>query len=230
MQIDLRIDGIELLRKLPKAERRLAFGTAAAINQTALEIQKEQRRNVRSRMTVRDVQFIERQAAVIKPFANAKQGRPFAEIAIGQRPRLLLSIFERGGTREPFKGKRVAVPITGGPARPTFRQEVPTEFEFRRLRLSKTRVQGVTRSGRNRRRAGGLGVRFGLEQTYQIPDVGVFQRQPDGTSRIVYAFVPPPRLRARLGFIPLARRVARRWFPEYMERQKIEALRRAGFR
>ncbi len=231
MRIDVRIDGTALILKLRNGERRLAFGVAKAINDTALRIQTREVADVRRTMTVRRRTFIARQAAIIKPFANAKQGRPYAEIAIGTPPRLLLSVFERGGVREPFKGKKVAVPLTGEAARPTFQSSVTPALEFRRLRLSKTRPSGgLTKKGKQRRKRGGLGVRFGLEHTYQIPDVGVFQRKPGGASKLLYAFVKAPRLRPRLRFVEIAQAVAARWFGELMEREKVEAFRRAGFR
>ncbi len=37
-------------------------------------------------------------------------------------------------------------------------------------------------------------------------------------------------LRQRLGFVRTAKRVAKQWFAEEMERQVVEALRRAGFK
>lgn len=233
MRIELRVDGSELIRKLEKGTRRLAFGTAAAINNTAKRIQRRERANVRRTFKVRQKKFMERQAAIIKPFANAKQGRPYAEISVGRRPRLLLSIFERGGIREPFKGDRVAVPITGSPARPRFGDPVPEELRFKALKFRKTRPSGTfTKSGRQRRTKGGKGVRFGLNRTYLVPAIGVFQRGlgDAGESKLLYIFTPPPRLRRELGFIRIARREADRWFREEMEKEKVEALRRSGFR
>lgn len=230
MRISVSVDASQLILKMEKGQKRLAFGVASAINKTALRVQRAERTKVKRSFTVRQEQFVLRQAAIIKPFANAKQGRPFAEISVGQRPRLLLSIYERGGTRKPFKGRRVAVPITGSAARPEFDDPVPKKLRFTQLRFRKTRPAGFTKSGRVRRKPGGKGIRFGLERTYLVPEVGVFQRGEDGKAELIYAFEPPPRLKRRLGFVVTARRVATRWFGEEMERELIDILRRAGFR
>ncbi len=230
MRVSVEFDARELIAKVPNADRRIAFGVAAAINDTLLRLQGAERTRVLRQFTVRRNRFIERMAAVIKPFASARQGRPFGEIAVGQRPRLLLSVFEAGGERLPFKGKRVAVPLTGSAARPSFASTVPAKLEFRRLGLRKTRAQGgTTKSGKQRRARGGHGVRFGLEGTYQIPGVGVFQRRDSGPPKLIYAFIAPPRLKPRLGFIELALRVGPRWFALAANREVQTALRRAGF-
>jgi len=48
--------------------------------------------------------LILRQAAVIKPFANVKQGRPYAEIGVGQKPRLQLGLNPPDSTERPTCG------------------------------------------------------------------------------------------------------------------------------
>jgi hypothetical protein len=228
-KISVTVDTSQLLLKLRKGEKRLAFSTANAVNQTAIRIQAAHREAIQREFTVRKKDFILRQVAIIKPFANAKQNRPYAEISVGQRPRLLLSVFEAGGEKEPVKGRRVAVPITGSPARPTFRQSVPREFQFTRLRFKKSRPRGTTRSGRPRRQRSTGGVLYGEDGTYLLPKVGVFQRTDKG-SELLYAFEESPELKARLNFVQRSRRVARRWFGEELQRQTIDALRHAGFR
>ena len=101
MKIDVQIDSTKLILRLRNGQRRLAYATVNAINNTAKRIQVAERQRVEKEFTVRKKNFVLRQAAVIKPFANVKQGRPFAEIAVGQKPRLLLSAFERGAERKP---------------------------------------------------------------------------------------------------------------------------------
>jgi hypothetical protein len=99
-----------------------------------------------------------------------------------------------GGEKHPLHGTEIGVPVTLGPARPTFPTRVEdTDYMYRQLRL---------RNGEGR-----LG-------TFVIPGVGVFQRVGPGgrkwnrtlkrmqttnsdTVRMVYLFMPEARLRTR---------------------------------
>ena len=100
MRIDLQIDSAQLLLRLQNGQRRLAYGVVNAINNTAKRIQDAERRRVEEEFTVRKKDFIRREAAIINPFASLRQARAFAEIAVGQKSRLLLSAFERGAERK----------------------------------------------------------------------------------------------------------------------------------
>lgn len=253
MNIRVSVEVAPLLLRLRNGEKRLAFATVNALNKTALRIQQAERDHLDRAFEVRRPEFLRRQVAVIKreSFASVRAGRAFVEIAVGQKPRLLLSSFEQGGERRPFKGKRVAVPLTGSPARPSFASAVPTELRFRALRLVRVRAGEVTRTraGRARRerrdvgftptttRAGrvqwkGAHRTFLLEQTAKLPHGGVFQRVGPGRDdvRLLYPFVSRPRLEAKLQFVEIARGVADRYFGEELQRQAIEALARSGGR
>jgi len=157
-----------------------------------------------------------REAAIIKPFASVKQGRPYVEISVGKKPRVLLSLFERGATRKPATSgaRRVAEPVVGGPARPEFRRPVTPEFKLRRLRFDRTST--------GKRRAGVVATK-----TFLVPSVGIFQRIGEGAARAVYLFTTGKRLRPRLRFVKTAERVAQKWFREEMEREVINAIARA---
>lgn len=212
MKIQVQFDSARLLALVQGSEKRLAYEVTNAINDTAKQAQAAVRASVLSRFTVRQKQFITRNAAKIDrtSFANPKRGQAWAEIAVGQvqtghRP-LLLSTFEKGGVREPFVGHNIAVPILGGPARRTRTSRVPAEWQFQNLRFQKS----TTRTGKDvwvsaNRRA------------YLIPGVGVFQRGGAGAhplygSTMVYAFVPSSRIDTRLGFEATVRRIADRNF------------------
>ena len=216
MKIDLQIDSTKLILRLRNGQRRLAYATVNAINNTAKRIQAAERRRVEKEFTVRKKNFILRQAAVIKPFANVKQGRPYAEIAVGQKPRLLLSAFERGAERKPSTqgAKRVAEPVIGGPARPRFNQPVTPEFRLRRLRFDRTKT--------GRRRAG-----VTRTKTYLVPQIGIFQRTGPASSRLVYFFSRGKRIKPRLHFVETAKKEADRWFREEMEKEVLNAIARA---
>lgn len=110
MRIDLQIDSAPLVLRLQNGQRRLAYAVVNAINNTAKRIQAVERRRVEEEFTVRKKDFISRQAAVIKPFANVQQGRPYAEIGVGQKPRLLLSTPYINRTWAHLRRKRDEIP------------------------------------------------------------------------------------------------------------------------
>lgn len=212
MKIDVNIDSSGLLRRLPKSYKRLAYAAVNAINQTLRLIQTKERERVQVEFTVRKQEFILREAAKIKPFASVKQGRAFGEVAVGQKPRLLLSTFERGGTRQPSSGSTyIAAPVIGSPARPTFKSAVPAEFRMKRLNFEKTKT------GKARKAVREAGV-------YLIPDVGIFKRTGPETSQPVYFFVRSQVLRARLRFMDTAKKITDKWFREFFQREVVKAV------
>jgi len=216
MTINLTIDSTELVLRLQNGQRRLAYAVVNAINNTAKRIQGAERRRIEEEFTVRKHEFIRREAAIIKPFANVRQARAYAEIAVGQKPRLLLSAFERGAERKPFTptATRVAEPVVGGPARPEFTRQVTPELRVGRLRFDRTKT--------GRRRAGVTRTR-----TYLVPEVGIFQRVSSDVTRIVYFFSRGKRLEPRLHFVETAEKEARTWFAEGMQREVVNAIARA---
>lgn len=216
MTIDLKIDATALVLRLQNGQRRLAYAVVNAINNTAKRIQDAERHHVEEEFTVRKKEFIRREAAIIKPFASVRQGRAYAEIAVGQKPRLLLSAFERGAERKPFTpaARSVAEPVVGGPARPQFSAQVTPELRVSRLRFDRTKT--------GRRRAG-----VTKTSTYLVPKVGIFQRIGTEASRIVYFFTREKRLEPRLRFVETAEKESQKWFGEEMEREVVNAIARA---
>ncbi len=216
MRIDLKIDSAPLVLRLQNGQRRLAYAVVNAINSTAKRIQETERRRVEQEFTVRRHEFIRREAAIIKPFANVRQGRPYAEIAVGQKPRLLLSAFERGAERKPFTptATRVAEPVVGGPARPQFSAQVTPELRVQRLRFDRTKT-GRCRAGVTK------------TNTYLVPKVGIFQRIGKEATRAVHFFTRGKKLAPRLHFVETAEKEADRWFAEEMEREVVNAIARA---
>jgi hypothetical protein len=245
MKIDFNFDAKEMERRFGLTEKNLAYAAVNAINRTALQVQKQAQDNVKARFVLRQPQFVLRQAAVIKPFASVGQGRPYAEVAVGQKPRLLLSDFEQGGQRDPFVGKNVAVPITGSPARPGFSDQVPGNLRITALGLQPTlnaaqrqqrrSIKGgtakETRSLRaNFTAAAGAGqVWKGRERTYMIPYIGVFQRTgpKKADTVLLYKFMPHPQLKPKLGFLAMAKADGNAWLSDNMERAIIEEMNRA---
>jgi hypothetical protein len=244
MNINLTIDDSQLQRLMAMRVKKLPYATERAINKTASAIQVAEQQNVLSHFIIRQPEFMRRQAAYrdrTRGFASVKRGQLWAEVSVGQKPRLLLSEFEKGGPRKPFTpgAKHVAVPITGRPARPSIAQGVPPAFTFKGLRLVRTHGGAPvrTKSGKLRRRR--ATIKFGVNSRGQIkgqqgtfilsatakaPEGGVFQRIGKGQIRMIYSFQPPFKLDARLSFVATAQTVAQQWFHEYMEREVIEAL------
>lgn len=209
--VHVKVDTAPLILRLEKGQRRLAYVVANALNNTARDIQAAERAEVGADLTIRKQDFIRRQAAIIKPFASPRLGRAFVDISVGQKSRLLLSTFEQGGDRPPFKGQSVAVPITGEAARPSFGESVPTEMRF-------TKLFG----GRKRDRRG-------AERTYIVPGVGVFQRNGAETN-LIYSFEKNVRVGKRLHFVATASRVAQERFRSHLEDETTKAVIWAGGR
>lgn len=209
MKINATIDVLGLVDKTYKAQKNLAYSTAQGINATAKRIQEAQRQQLDKKFTLRTAQtrqFMERQAAVIKPFASVRQGRLFAEVAVGQRPKLLLGGFEDGAKREPAKGSVIAQPVVGGPARPTFAQPVQKAFTFQGIALKAVRAKGAQ---------GGKQYK-GRQSTFTIAGVGVFQRigRERDAIKMVYRYDKEQTLPAKLNWMKTAQDVANRWLSE----------------
>lgn len=215
MQMNLAIEPKDLLLRLENGQRRLGYAVVNAINKTAKEIQKAEREQVAGAFTIRKENFMLRQAAVIKPFASAKQARAFAEISVGEKKGLLLSQYEKGGHRKPAtsSARSVAMPSIGGPARPSVESLTPPQFKVQRLRFDKTKG--------GKPRAGAVKT-----QTFLIPALGIYQRHA-GRIRQVYHFRRGMRLAPVLEFEQTAREVADRWFREFLEREVVKAIERS---
>jgi hypothetical protein len=205
MRINVTVDTSGLELKLKRDAKRLAFSAAQAMNDTALEIQLAERVNLDRKFTVRKQAFFHRLIKV--GFASVKKDRAFAEVYIDTTKKgVLLSTFQKGGVKQPRKGRSVAVPITGSPARPSFRNPVTRALTFAQIRL------------RLHRTASGARQWKGRDRTFLIPNLGVFQRTggkaKDSTTRLLYRLKPAPLLKAFLDFFT----VAHREFNEKFER------------
>lgn len=224
MRINVEIDSRALRTFTQKQQRRLAFNTAQALNETAKKIQAAERVNLDRKLEVRRAGFMYR-LIKITAFASARAARPFAEIAIDPtKQRVLLGKLESGGVKQPEKGGRVAVPVTGGPGRPSFADPVPSQYWFQRLRFRRHR----TEAGKTQLK--------GLLRTFIIPGKGVFQRGSPVKTRgrktfkgkagrllrnttlatLIYSFVKGPRLKPVLEFARTATSTfAREWAAEF---------------
>ncbi len=214
MKINVKIDAKALKARTQREARRLAFSTAQALNETAKEVQTAERVQLDRTFTVRKAGFIYRLIKITR-WASARQGRPYAEVVVDNtKKRLLLGTFEEGGVKEPAKGKHVAVPITGEPARPSFASTIQEDLTFRGMKFKKH----VTKRGKVQWK--------GRHRTFIIPDLGVLQRTAgkatNSIARLIYSFQNRPRLKAMLKFAETARAT----FEKEWERQFRRAYRR----
>lgn len=245
MRIDVRIDADKLIAKTLKAQKNLAYSTAQALNDTAKDIQAQVQGRVKALFRIRkggssefsektgdqpsrsERSFIVRQIRVFS-FASVKKGLIYAEIGIANKPRLLLSKFETGGTRTPFVGKNVAVPTSEVARGGSINNPVEDDLTFRKLAFKKI----PNRSGRDTLDAGfksGLGLKeyknlakslgsdqyqikgrqrtFILKKTDAHPLGGVYQRTGPRREdiRMVYSFRRAFRIQKVLSMIETAR-------------------------
>jgi len=172
MNVKLEFDARELFEVFKNPERKFAYATAAAINETAKQVQAAAHQQTRERFIIRKEAFFfgtparpGGAAARIDVFASPTKNRAYAEISVsgpgtsGNR-RLLLPTFEEGGTREPMTpgAKSVAVPLLGRPARPSIRGGVPPQYTFQGLRFKAYRKGRKTPIRRRTTRSGKLSV------------------------------------------------------------------------
>lgn len=240
---EISIDSAKAVLFLKNGGRRLAYALVNTLNATAKEIQKAERAHAPQIFQLRKAEFVLRQLAIIQ-FASVARASYEARISVGRKERLLLGMFEAGGDRPAFKGRRVAVPIPGGPARPSISASVPDAFTFRKLQLRR-----VGAGGRQNRRKTSTDVTlqartastghvqykgahrtFILPWTRRAPEGGVFQRigPEPGDIRLVYSFRQHVRIPADLRWMLIAMRVASTRAPQILAGEVDEAFRRGG--
>jgi hypothetical protein len=222
MKIDVKIDTANLKLKTAREQKRLAYGTANALNAATKEIQADERANLDRTFKIRQAGFMYR-LIKITTFASPSRGTPYTELAVDtSKARVLLSTFEQGGEKDPVKGKNVAVPITGSAARPSFSNPVAEQYRFSKLGFHR---QNLTKAGQTanaaRKRFGVRGrltkdyyIWAGAERTFILPKAsnapygGVFQRVGPGPDdiRLIYAFQPHPKLKRVLRFVETAQK------------------------
>ena len=216
MRINAQVDISQLTATTYKAQKHLAYSVVQGINATAKQIQAEERTNLTKKFKVRTAAtktFLERQAAITKPFASVKNGLLYAEIAVGQRPKLLLSGFEDGDKREPFKGSVIAQPVVGNSARKNFSDPVSSQFTFRAMALKAKTVRGEKKFvGRP-----GAGL-------FTVKDVGVFRRFGSDVE-LLYHYARNQKLPKKLGWRQSAQRLANQWLNENITRAYMRSLR-----
>ena len=164
----------------------------------------------------------------ITDFAKPAVGRQFARIAV-KADRLVLPTFERGGTRKPFTpgAKNVAAPVLGGPARPSTERGVTRGLTFEKLDLQPMPVGKHPKAdGQPIRRWAGKRRTFEIARTHSSERGLVLQRFKKGRegTRVVWAFITPPKLPAKLEYAAHANLVVSRVFPEALRAEVAAVL------
>lgn len=216
MRIDVKLDEALLRAGTERECKQLAYNVAAALNKTALATQVAIREQMQKDFTLRktnkrDRSFLLEQIKV--NFASARQAKPYAEVYVADKPRLLLALFETGGQRAPFVGKDVAVPVdevarAGGTRAGAMKQELT----FKELRLHGVRVTPMKQQDDMQFK--GAQRTFLLKSTAQHPEGGIFQRIGPGKDdiRMVYSFHKAFVLRRLLHLFETAEREMREKF------------------
>lgn len=203
MRLNVTIDTSALKVRTDREIKRLAFNTALALNETAKDIQTAERVNLDRTLKLRKTGFMYRLIKITQ-FASAKQGIPFAEVAIDPTKKgVLLSKLESGGIKvSESGGKSVAIPITGTAVRPSFGQLVTPSLQRSKLRFKAKR----TRKGKT--------IYIGPQHTFLIPGIGIFQKISSRVNQLIYLFKKKPVLKPELNFIAVASKVANENWPK----------------
>jgi hypothetical protein len=193
MRINIDIDTAGLVAKTAREERRLAYNTAEALNNTAKAAQAAIRTHMlqvfKTRAdTKRDRKWLLEQIKVL--FSSVKKGIMYAEVYVNPKPKnFLLAKFEGGDERTPFVGTNLGVPNpaqarVGG----AFAGALKPGIAFNKLGLKKVFV--VPRRFGDRTQFKGKDRTFLLKHTSQNPLGGVYQRVGPGKDdiRLIYSF------------------------------------------
>jgi hypothetical protein len=228
MGLEVDVRGVEVLAVLKNGNKRIAFAVVNALNKTIKDVQVAERRGVEKEFTLRKRDFVLREAAVVSKknggFANVASGRFQAQVQVGEKSRLLLSSFEKGGSRaralrdagSESNGDKAAVPVVGNAARPSFGQQVPTTLRYKALAIRKDS------KGMRKGKRGTFVVDFNKDGDGDA----VIQRvgKGRGDTRMLYRLNEGQALEKRLGFEERARTVAMTKFPMYLQAEIRSSL------
>lgn len=227
-RINVDIDPSRLKTRSIREQKRLAYAVAGSINAATKDVQLSERADMDRKFKIRKAGFMYR-LIKIQQFATVNKNIPFAILGIDNtKERVLLSIFEDGGVKVPFKGKNVAQPITNRAARPSWGDSVPESMTFKRLAFKRVGLTGegtslIERAGKHSKNLRKIARKWarkkyqiwaGAERTFILPHTAkaphgaVFQRigPKKDDIRTVYSFAPRPKLKHVLKFVDTARK------------------------
>lgn len=213
MKIDIKVDADQVVKLTQQVLRQLPYAANNAITRTAKEAVEAGQKEVAADLQIRKRFILGR----IRILQYSKVGNLTAIIGIDSKVQgspLILGFLEEGesGTKQPTSGPGIAIPLTGSPARPSFPQSVPTSLRYKNLRLT-----------------GGKGAK----RTFQIPNVGVFERIAAGNTPeatvLLYTYKPyaklPTHMKLRAAMID---KIGERFAEIFTEEFTKEILRKAA--
>lgn len=197
--------------------RKLPFAINNALTRTAREMLEKGKVEIAAHLTVRKSgkSSIVNRLQILK-FSKTSDLTVIVGInANVQGAPILLGFLEEGGQKQPDNGPGIAVPLTGSPARPSFSASVVRALQYTKLNLQLAQT----------------GDRIeGLQQTYEVPGVGIFKRVapgsgPDATV-MIYKFESTVPLPKKLSLLEVMKTVAQERFdPIFYEEFEKEITR-----
>jgi len=163
MLIKTQIDVSRGLQLTDLLLKKIPYATNNALTRTGRELVDVEREELKTEFQIRKP-FILNRVRITK-FSRVND--LWTRVAIDsnvQGGKLLLAMFEEGGEKMPELGSELAVPITGGAARPSFSQTVRPSLLYKALHMRKS----VTSAGKIQYK--------GDRRTFIIAGVGIFQR------------------------------------------------------
>ena len=215
MHVQIKTNAAAINRTLAGNIKKMNQAAKAALSKTVLQVQHAERIELNREFTIRKAAFMRNRVKIFR-FPKATPDGLVAVIGINSKVKgspLLLAAFEDGGKKSPVQGSRIAIPITGGKARPAFRKGVPPSLRIDRLNFHKNK--------------GGIPV--GARRTFILPtrqgEYAVFQRGPGGRSRgpdlnisPLYIFRNHVPLKKRMQFVKIATDIAEFALPRHFAR------------
>lgn len=209
MKIDLDVDISSAVKLTEKILRKLPYVLNDSITDTAKLVVAAEQDQLRKEFTIRK-NFLTGRFRVLE---YSRVSNLTAVVGIDDRVQgapLLLGFFEEGGEKTPTAGPEIAIPLTGEAARPTFQSIVPSALLYKNLRIG-VKVQGKT------------AIFPGLQNTYLVEGVGVFQRS-GSSSELIYSFKQSAPLHKRTHMIELAHQVINASFARIFNRNFVEEI------
>jgi hypothetical protein len=208
--------------------KKVPYATNNALTRTAKELVEVERNDLKTEFQIRK-QFILNRVQITK---YSRPDSLWTIVAINKKVQggeLLLTMFEEGGEKRPELGSELAVPLTGGAARPSFAQTVRPSLLYKALNLQKhTTALGKIQYKGDRR-------------TFVIQGVGIFQRgsskkrsarvksgqssgRDESGATLIYSFKRGVPLRAQMHFVRTARELVQSRFSDVWREEFVKEM------
>jgi hypothetical protein len=217
MRVEVKTNAADVGRWLMGNTKKVKQAGAKALSQTVLQVQHAERVELNREFTVRKAAFMRNRVKIFRFPKWNQDGGLVAVIGINDKVKgspLLLSVFEDGGAKSPVSGSRIAIPLTGGKARPSFRKGVPASMRMDRLGLHS---DAKTRQVKGQKRTFILPTRSG-EYVLMQRGPGARSTGEDKNISPLYLFRNHVKLKKRLKFVKVAHTLAEEQLPKLFTR------------